>query len=111
MSEPDDGVSVDDQGRVIVVGDIDVVSAPLIEQAIRQAEDRRGESSRPLVMDVSKVRFIDSSGLRVLLAASSRNLRAGRRVVLESPGATLTRLLEITGTGDMFVVEGPSASA
>ncbi|MGD9995355.1 MAG: STAS domain-containing protein [Ilumatobacteraceae bacterium] len=109
MNAPGDGVRVDGDGRVVVVGDIDVVSAPSIEAAIRKTEDRLGDSSRPLVLDAREVRFIDSSGLRILLAASNRNSRAGRRVVLEAPGQTLVRLLEITGTGDMFDIDEPGS--
>jgi anti-anti-sigma factor len=105
MSATGDGIRVDRDGRIVVIGDIDVVSATSIEAALRQAEERAGESSDPIVLDARGVRFIDSSGLRILLAASNRNTRAGRRVVLESPGPTLVRLLEITGTGDMFVID------
>lgn len=101
MRSPSDGVTIHQDGHVVVVGDIDVVSAPSIEDAIRRAEDPLG-TGRPLVIDVRGVGFIDSSGLRVLLAASRRAAAAGRRVELAGSGSALLRLLDITGTGSMF---------
>jgi anti-anti-sigma factor len=102
VSASHDGVRIGPDGRVVVIGDIDVVSAPAIESVIRQAESAAHDGQNQLVIDVESVGFIDSSGLRVLLAASRRNTEAGRRVVLRSPGPTLTRLLDITGTAIMF---------
>ena len=91
---------------VIASGDIDVGSAPSIEAALRQVEAQlegaTGQLAATLVIDVTDVGFIDSSGLRALLSASRRNARLDRRVVLRSPGNALKRLLEITGTATMF---------
>jgi anti-anti-sigma factor len=100
-----EGVRVEPQGRVVIVGDIDVVSAATIESALRQAELSLPDPSSPVVIDVGAVRFIDSSGLRILLAASRRNEMAGRRVALHSPSTSLERLLGITGTTSMFDLE------
>jgi anti-anti-sigma factor len=102
MSTSNESVRVEPSGRVIIVGDIDVVSAPTIESALREAEERLDDPAAPVVIDVGAVRFIDSSGLRILLAASRRNERAGRRVALHSPTTALERLLGITGTTSMF---------
>lgn len=101
-----DNVRVDPHGHLVVSGDIDVVSAPAIEAALRQVEAQlegaTGQLAAPLVIDVTDVGFIDSSGLRALLSASRRNEQLGRRVVLRSPGNSLKRLLDITGTALMF---------
>jgi anti-sigma B factor antagonist len=101
-----DNVRVDAQGYVVVSGDIDVVSAPSIEAALRQVEAQlegaTGQLGATLVIDVTDVGFIDSSGLRALLSASRRNEQLDRRVVLRSPGIALKRLLDITGTATMF---------
>jgi anti-anti-sigma factor len=102
MSASNEAVRVDPQGRVVITGDIDVLSASPIEAVLRQLEEQLGTATAPVVIDVGKVAFIDSSGLRVLLAASRRNGLVGRRVVLMSPGATIDRLLGITGTTQMF---------
>jgi anti-sigma B factor antagonist len=101
-----DHVRVDPQGHVVVSGDIDVVSAPSIEAALRQVEAQLeavpDQPASAVVIDVTDVGFIDSSGLRALLSASRRNEQLDRRVVLRSPGNSLKRLLDITGTATMF---------
>ena len=57
------------------------------------------ERSRPavLVLDLRRVRFVDSSGLSTLVAAQNRSRQHGRRmIVVVSPGA-VERLLGVTG--------------
>ena len=103
-SVPNNTVTVD-HDRVVVSGDIDVVSAASIEQVIRRVEERLA-ADQPVVIDVRDVGFIDSSGLRVLLAASRRAAAADRRVVLVHPRTALLRLLDITSTTSMFDLSG-----
>ncbi len=69
--------------RAVVValeGDLDLASAADAEGRIQRAEGN-GSPSR-LVLDLRGVRFMDSTGLRVILAADSRARRAGRRLQL-----------------------------
>jgi anti-anti-sigma factor len=93
-------VDVTDDGVIVVVGDIDMATGPLVETAILGRED-----STPLVMDLAGVGFLDSSGLRSLLGASRRAAARDTTVVLRSVGPEVTRLLEITGTTGQFVIE------
>ena len=94
-------VVIDESGTVIAEGDIDLAGGPLLEAAIL-----RRESSEPIVIDLAKVEFIDSSGLRSLLGASRRAGERGTTVVLRRPSTGVVRLLAITGTTDQFVLEG-----
>ncbi|MEO6122641.1 MAG: STAS domain-containing protein [Ilumatobacteraceae bacterium] len=94
-------VSIDDQGTVIAEGDIDLAGGPLLDTAIM-----RLEGHQPVVIDLAAVEFIDSSGLRSLLAASRRAEGRGTRVVLRQPSAGVMRLLSITGTTEQFEIEG-----
>lgn len=97
-------VSLDDT-VVVAEGDIDLAGGPLLDAAIL-----RVESANPLVIDLEGVGFIDSSGLRSLLAASRRAEDRGTRVVLRRPSAGVLRLLTITGTTEQFDVEESAAS-
>jgi anti-sigma B factor antagonist len=93
-------VKVDDDGTIVVCGDIDMASGPQLEAAVLAQED-----SQPLVIDVRGVDFIDSSGLRVLFDANRRATERGTRLVLQAVGDEVMRLLQITGTTDQFVIE------
>lgn len=94
-------IEVDDDGAIVVHGDIDMAGGPLLEASILQQE-----SDTPTVIDVQDVFFIDSSGLRSLLDASRRARTRDTEVVLRSIGPEVARLLEITGTTGQFRIEG-----
>jgi anti-sigma B factor antagonist len=88
-------------GDVIVAhGDIDMASGPLLDAAIQELEGRG-----PVIVDMSDVEFVDSSGLRSLLAASQRARLSDRMVTLRGVGPEVARLLEITGTTELFEIE------
>jgi len=82
-----------DGGAVVAEGDIDLAGGPLLDTAIL-----RLEASGPVVIDLTAVEFIDSSGLRSLLTASRRAEGRNSVVVLRNPSAGVKRLLSITGT-------------
>jgi anti-sigma B factor antagonist len=97
-------VSIDDAGAVIAEGDIDLAGGPLLDSAIE-----RIEGSDPVIIDLTNVEFIDSSGLRSLLAASRRANDRGTAVVLRNPSSSVVRLLTITGTTEQFQLEGATS--
>lgn len=90
-----------EDGVIVAVGELDLVGGPLLDQAVHSAEDA-GEST---VIDLSQVSFVDSSGLRCLIAASQRAANRGQRVRLVAPTPVVTRLLEITATASMFDID------
>jgi anti-sigma B factor antagonist len=102
MTANDDAltVSVNPDGVIVVNGDIDMAGGPVVEAAILEHEN-----GAPVRLDLGGVTFIDSSGLRSLLAASRRAHERNTNVVLQSVGPEVARLLEITGTEGQFVVE------
>jgi anti-anti-sigma factor len=93
-------VTIAADGTVVAIGDIDMAGGPLLEASIA-----RREAEGPLFIDLSKVAFIDSSGLRTLLAASRRAAERAETVVLRAPSREVSRLLEITGTASLFSIE------
>ncbi|HTT27308.1 MAG TPA: STAS domain-containing protein, partial [Solirubrobacteraceae bacterium] len=68
-------IEVRDAGRVCVRlrGELDLAGAPTVSDRLRRLRER-GE---PVLLDLDEVRFIDMSGLRVLLAAAEEAGRAG----------------------------------
>lgn len=92
-----------DDGTISVAGDIDMAGGPILEEAMMKRESQLSASD-DLVVNVDGVQFIDSSGLRSLLAASRRAAARSGRLELRSVGPEVIRLFEITGTLDQFNV-------
>ncbi len=90
-----------EDGTVIVRGDIDIAGSPLLEVTMEKQES----TGAPLVLDLENVYFIDSAGLRSLLAASRRAQENQRTIALRSVGREVHRLLEITGTTELFDIQ------
>jgi anti-sigma B factor antagonist len=85
--------------RVVVAlhGELDLASAPLLQGEIESAEV--GEATL-VVLDVEDLEFIDSTGLRVILAAHTRAQERGRGFALTRGSQQVQRLLSITGVGE-----------
>jgi anti-sigma B factor antagonist len=98
--EPDDGTPT---RRLEVAGELDVVSGG----ELREAVDRvLGESDQPLVVDLSRVTFVDSSGLAALLAAAQAADRQGTPFSVACPPGSEPRLLiELSGTQGLLGLE------
>jgi anti-anti-sigma factor len=57
-----------------------------------------------VVVDLHEVAFMDSTMLRELLRAHREMENAGGRLVIASAQPTVRRLLELTGTADVFAL-------
>jgi anti-sigma B factor antagonist len=79
---------------VTVVGEVDVASAVGLDQALKAA----AVISPCLVIDMTRLEFMDSTGLGTLLGARRRMLVSGSGMVaLVSPPQAVRRLLGATG--------------
>jgi anti-anti-sigma factor len=74
-------------------GELDMSGVDRARQAIEEAE--AGQKSL-LVLDLSELDFIDSTGLEVLLRAARRAHDEGRRLIVARPSRYVRRLLELT---------------
>ena len=81
-------------GRFDVVGEIDAHSAPALAAALEES------TADTIVVDMSGVTFMDSSGLRVLLALAERS--GGRSLQIAQPSRPIMRLFEVSGLVDHF---------
>ncbi len=101
--DPQFWVGVDDAaaeaGTVVVrlAGDLDIAGADGARAVVDEALQREPER---LVFDVTDLRFMDSSGIAVLVAAAQRV----PSVILREPSPVIRRLLTLSGLGDVFVV-------
>jgi len=87
---------------VMVDGEVDAVTAPRLGAALHTLLD--GGATR-ITIDCSRLAFLDSQGLGVLVAASRRLRDVGGSLHLRSVGAQLSRVLRLTRLDQVFVLE------
>lgn len=83
--------------RLIAAGEIDASSANTFEAAANQAID---EQPSMIEIDLSGVEFIDSSGLRAIIALNNRAKEMNIDAALAGLSPAAQRVLEITGLID-----------
>jgi len=94
FERPDAGCTL-----LAIDGEIDTLTAGAMQRAL---ERLLAESSDVLVIDLSEVTFLASSGLAVLIRAAHQ---AGeRRLRLVSAARAVRRPLEITGSDQLFEI-------
>jgi anti-sigma B factor antagonist len=81
-----------------IIGELDVSNA----HRLRALLDDITTPAPTVVIDMSELAFMDSSGLTVMLEAARR----GASVVLRQPSPVVRRLVEITGLTDVLRIEG-----
>ena len=87
-------------GSVVRVrGEVDLATSPALADALAGIAAADG----PVVVDLTDVGFLDSSGLSVLLQARER-LAAGPGLRLVVTRPALTRVLAVTGLDEVFDV-------
>ena len=87
---------------VSVEGELDLHTAPELEQAFVTILARGGQS---VVVDLVGLEFIDSAGLAGMLRALPRFRSRGGRFVLVTEDRRILRTLEITGLDRTFDIE------
>jgi anti-sigma B factor antagonist len=89
---------IGDNDVIVVTGEIDLASAPRVELAL---EPFAGQA---VVLDLRRVEFIDSAGLKVLLSQRSRIEQSGGDLKLVVGHGAVGRLLELTGVTEAFSI-------
>ena len=80
-------------------GELDISRALLLEQELRAVE---GTGPSCIVIDLSELDFVDSSGLARLIAARRRADRADWRLVLVKGSEAVQRLLSLSALDKAF---------
>lgn len=77
---------------VSVWGELDLSTAPEVERCLTGVQ----HDGRTVILDLRNLSFLDSSGLRVILAADARARAAGSRLVLVAGPPAVQRVFELT---------------
>lgn len=88
-----------------VTGELDLAGAPLFESEIEGPEVG---ASAIVVLDLRELRFIDSTGLRVIFSAHARSVERGQLFVVTKGSEQVQRLLAITRAEEhLRVIDSP----
>jgi anti-sigma B factor antagonist len=85
-------------------GELDVSTAAQLRSALLDVSE--GDTG-DIAVNLSDVRFMDSTALGVLVAALKRQIAHNTRLVLISPPVRITKTLDITGLSRVFPIERP----
>jgi anti-sigma B factor antagonist len=86
------GVSV-----IVLSGELDLAAAPVLGVRLDEAA-----SGRALVIDLTETTFIDSAVLKELLRVRAELAARDVRLVLAGIAPPVRRLLDLTGTSELF---------
>ena len=103
----------------ITVEEIDHSTVEEFEAELRRAladyaaapHSRPGRSDGALVIDLGRVTFMSSAGIRALIAADQDAMAHGGRLVVDGARGVVLRCLEITGLLDHLQVSDPEAGS
>ena len=93
--------TVNEQTTILKVdGRLDTSTAPELEAALKEAAD----SADKIVLDFSKLDYVSSAGLRVLLATHKKMAAKGGMTVT-GVNDIVNEIFEITGFSDILDIE------
>jgi anti-sigma B factor antagonist len=75
-----------------VEGELEIATAPRMLAALNEAV---ADMSRPLVVDLTEVVFMDSTGLALLINVRRRVVRRGQGFAIVCPSGPIARVFEI----------------
>jgi anti-sigma B factor antagonist len=93
--------SPDHHGSLVAVvrGELDMLTAPILDAELEQAT---AQGPRTLVIEMSGVTFLDSSGCHALVRAHRRSDTTGVELYLAGLNGTCRRVLEVAGLTELL---------
>ena len=95
-----------DDHVIALTGELDLSDADRVSAEIVRVED---SDARHIILDLSGLQFIDTSGVRLIVEADARSRVDGNRLRLRRGPQAVQRVFEITGLSDRlpFIEEDP----
>ena len=105
-------VAGDGRHRLVLSGELDIASAPILESTIASL---CANGTSAIVLDLSELTFMDSTGLRAVLSADKLCSGKGHAFTLTGASGPVRRLFELTGVSGALRFEsqpaGPAQSS
>jgi anti-anti-sigma factor len=83
-------------------GELDISTVPELERQLVEVER---ENPRRIIIDLSQLGFMDSTGLALIIRAADAAERHGRQLRLRRGSRQVRRLFEVAGITDHFTFE------
>jgi len=88
---------------VAVRGEVDVYTAPQLRDELYRVI---GDGAKQVVLDLSAMTFIDSTGLGVVVGSLKRVRESDGDLILRSPSRSTRKVLDITGLSRIVEIQG-----
>ena len=90
--------------HLALIGELDLSTVDQVEEELRKVEDGGAET---VVLDLTSLSFLDSTGLRTIVTADQRARKSGRRLAIVRGPDTVHRVFTITRLDERLdMVEG-----
>ena len=101
-----ESADADGAARVSLIGELDIAVADGVEERLR----RLREEGRPVRLDLSRLDFIDSSGVRAVVLGLKHSRESGHDLTVDRKiSGPVARMIEIMGIGTQLWPPDPSA--
>jgi anti-sigma B factor antagonist len=115
MATPPEEFAIAEEDRggrawLTLSGELDLATAPDLEQLVND----RVDAGREVVVDLRPLEFMDSSGIRVLVAAHARAGRTGARLIVVRPksDSAIAKIVAVSGLeSKLNIVDDPAKVA
>jgi anti-sigma B factor antagonist len=105
-------VTIEQRGgavHVVMAGELDISTAMRLEDELHRIE---ADGPALIVLDLQRLSFMDSTGLRLLITADARAREDGRKVAIVQGNEMVRRVLRLTRLDErLHIVEDPGALA
>jgi anti-anti-sigma factor len=83
-----------DSARLTLTGELDIATVPRVEEAVAKV---LAQGARSVIVDLSRLAFVDSSGLRMFITLNERASAEGWSLGLIRPPEPTFSVFQITG--------------
>jgi anti-sigma B factor antagonist len=89
--------------HLTVSGNLDEATSSLFEQRL---EEVLLKDQNEIFVDLSKVNYVSSIGIRALLIVHKKSLKAGKEIIITDMSEKVTEILNVVGIMPLFTPSG-----